>query len=300
MPISAIVHTSAVAGSQGVGGSTPCQAVRLSSTFSPLPAKLATKIRSGQFVEMKELLADNMALQHQLDAIQAQPAFPLPVTARPRMRDIESTLVWAYCFLAYAAAVDPVMRNLLTYGQLIAQESQRHGGTGWLEYDKVFHQQAALNGSLPWNELSSSLFASTILSARAGPGLFCTLCQEADHLAPQCALAFLQAPLLCSRPARQDLGVQALITQPLPLPSPDSQLGSRRIIRPETLERICVSWNRAAVSSRVPVNSAMCMQPAVSVATWHGSAPRPQRAPPTRPEGGQPSTPEGSTLKPSP
>ena len=184
------------------------------------------------------------------------------------------------------------MQNLLTYGRLIVRESQRHGGTGWLEYDKVFRQQAALDGSLPWNELSPSLFASTILSARAGPGSFSTLCQEADHLAPQCALAFFQAPLLCSRPARQDHRVQALITQPLPLPSPASQLGSRRVIRPETIERICVSWNRGR-----------CVFPG-SCQFRHVCATcrkRGHRAPPTRPEGGaQPSTPEGSTLKPSP
>ena len=59
------------------------QVVRLSTTFSPLPVKLVTKIEMGQFVEMKELLADNIALQRQLDAIQGQLAYPLPAAGVP-------------------------------------------------------------------------------------------------------------------------------------------------------------------------------------------------------------------------
>ena len=92
------------------------------------------------------------------------------MVARPRLRDIDSPLMWIYCFLTYAAirSSDPKVRDLLTYGRLIVRESQRHGSNGWLEYDKVFRQQAALDESVQWNELNPSLFASTILSAHVG------------------------------------------------------------------------------------------------------------------------------------
>ena len=39
---------------------------------------------------------------------------------------------------------DPLARDLMTYGRLILREAQRHGGMGWLEYDRVFRQQAAV------------------------------------------------------------------------------------------------------------------------------------------------------------
>ena len=84
------------------GGSSP-KALRLSSAFAPLPAKLVEKIQSGQYVEMKDLLADSMVLQGQLDEIHAHPAHPLPVVARPHLRDIDSLMMWIYCFLTYAA-----------------------------------------------------------------------------------------------------------------------------------------------------------------------------------------------------
>ena len=166
--------TCTIAGLPTSGEASAPQSVRLLSTFVPVPAKLVTKIRSGQFIELRELLADNVALQRQLDTIHGQPAFPLPAMARPRMREIVSPQTWAYCFLAYVAvrAADPVTRDLLTSGRLMIREAQRHPGAGWLEYDRVFRQQAALVGQPQWNELNPSLFAATVLSARTDPAPF--------------------------------------------------------------------------------------------------------------------------------
>ena len=37
---------------------------------------------------------------------------------------------------------------MLAYARLMVREAQRHGGLGWLDYDRVFRQQAALDPSL--------------------------------------------------------------------------------------------------------------------------------------------------------
>ena len=104
----------------------------------------------------------------------------------------------------------------------------------------MFCQQAALDESVQWNELNASLFASTILSACVGPSVFCSLCQEADHHAGNCALAFFQAPP--SQCLTQQGHVAAVAQQPQYsaslLPAP------KWTVRLETLERICVSWNK--------------------------------------------------------
>ena len=63
-------------------------AVLLSSALPPITAKLAAKISLGQFVAMKELLADNMTLCHQLDVFPAQQHM-FAGTARPRLREID-------------------------------------------------------------------------------------------------------------------------------------------------------------------------------------------------------------------
>ena len=82
-------------------------------------------------------------------------------------------------------------RNHLAYARLLIQEALRHGGTGWLDYDRVFRKQVAIDPTLQWNSLMPGLHTSTILSTRNGTGLFCTLCKGSDHPNTTCALTYL-------------------------------------------------------------------------------------------------------------
>ena len=197
----------------------------LSSALPPIGAKLAGKIRSKQFVAMKELLADNMALHGQLEDLPSQAGS----ASRPhRLREIDSPLTWVFCFLAYVAVQteDTGTRDMLTYARLVIREAQCHGGPGWLEYDKWFRQQqASLAVPQPWRELNASLHAATVMSLRSGSNRSCRLCRGPDHVENQCALASLQ-------PGPSPWGP--------PTPSP----AAKRVVRPETLERICTSWNK--------------------------------------------------------
>ena len=150
-------------------------AVSLSPATEPFPRKLVEKIQAGQFVEMKELLSDNIALLQQLDVFQGQCAMPvLPGALKSRLREVATLPSWLYSYLAYMA--DPTTRDRLAYGRLLLREAQRHGGAGWLDYDRVFRQQAALDATLPWNSIHLAIQAATLTSRTAQPGLFCTLC----------------------------------------------------------------------------------------------------------------------------
>ena len=227
--------------------------VKLSSTFPPFPAKLVTKVQGGQYVDMKGLLTDNIALQSQLDALHSQPAVQLPAAVRPRLREVGSPLVWIYCFLAYAAlrTPDQATRNLLTYARLLMREALHHGGLGWLEYDRVFRQQAALDPTCQWNKLNASLFAATVLCSRSTPGTACSLCQEADHQTQDCALGFFQHPPSYSSTPPSSGWSQHHIHPAQGAPSrrsPPATGQPRRTIRPETVKKICVSWNRGVCS----------------------------------------------------
>ena len=201
-------------------------AVILSSALPPIGAKLAQKIKSQQYVAMKELLSDNMALHSQLEDLPSQ----APVVSCPhRLWETDSPLTWVFCFLDYMAVRtnDIETRNMLTYARLVTREAQCHGGAGWLEYDRWFRQQqAAMMVQHPWNELNASLHAATVMSLRAGGSKPCKLCREPDHSESQCALASLQSP------------------QPPPSSVPASLPLGKRVTRPETLERICSSWNK--------------------------------------------------------
>lgn len=196
----------------------------LSSAAQPFPRKLVDKVNSGQFIEMRELLADNISLLHQLETIQGYPPLHILGPARPRLRDVTSLSTWCYCFMGYMAirTSDTTTRDQLAYGRLILREALRHGGVGWLDYDRAFRQQAAADPTLRWNTLLPGLQASTMLSQRSGQDtLFCTLCREVDHTRAQCALQCLNPPMPRSA-------------------STFTPAARRRS------DNICLSWNRGA------------------------------------------------------
>ena len=162
----------------------------LSPASEPFPQKLVDKVKSGQFVEMRELLSNNIALMQQLEDIQGFPVATLGA-ARPRLREVTSLPTWCYCFQGYMAMLtpDPTTRDQLAYARLIIREALRHGGQGWRDYDRAFRQQRAADHTLPWNTLLPGLQAATILGQRRGQGsAFCTLCRGVDHIRSQCAL----------------------------------------------------------------------------------------------------------------
>ena len=212
--------------------SSATQPLLLSLSLTPLPSRLVGRIRRGEFVEMRELLTDNITLLRQLEEVQPNtPVLHQSSGSHPRLRGISSILTWVYCFLAYCAVRtdDQFVRGLLTYARLVLREARRYGGSGWIEYDRIFRQQAAADQCIQWNALSPSLVASTFLGARTDQGTFCTLCQEVDHSSQDCALRSVREP-----PIPRTLGTSETQSRS-PLP---------HRMRPETLDRICVSWNK--------------------------------------------------------
>lgn len=167
----------------------------LSPAAEPFPHKLMEKVRSRQFVEIRELLADNISLMHQLEALQG--GFPCHSLGPswPRLREVSSLPTWCYCFLGYIVILtdDSTTRGQLAYARLIIREALLHGGSGWLDYDRAFKQQAAADPTLRWNTLLPGLQASTVIGqAPSQATAFCTLCREVDHTRTQCVLSYLQ------------------------------------------------------------------------------------------------------------
>jgi hypothetical protein len=80
----------------------PIAGLVLSPAAEPFPRKLVDKVKSGQFVEVKELLAD-ISLLNQLETIQGFPPLQMLGAARPRLREVTFLSTWCYCFLGYAA-----------------------------------------------------------------------------------------------------------------------------------------------------------------------------------------------------
>ena len=208
----------------------------LSPALQPIPARLVRRILSTEFVEMRDLLSDNVSLYEQLESIHGplhNAAFPGPM--RARMREVPSLLSWVFCFAAYVAVrtSDPTTRDMLAYMQLITREGLRHGGRGWQDYDRSFRRQVAIDPSLRWNTLLPDLQASTVLGQGGGGGSYCSLCRGVDHTAARCALMYLQEPLSVPH-----MGI---------IPSAHTSAHRAVDIRyrgARASSRICTSWNR--------------------------------------------------------
>ena len=101
--------------------------VSLSPATEPFPRKIVDRICSGQFVEMRDLLTDNMSLLHQLEAVNGQhPLSSLLGTLRPHLRDVTSLSSRLYCYMVYVAirSTNPLTRDMLAYGRLLIGNSR--------------------------------------------------------------------------------------------------------------------------------------------------------------------------------
>ncbi len=202
--------------------------------MSPFPPKLVEKIRALKFVDMKELLPDNIMLLKSIEAIHPN-SFTLAPANKPRFREVQSLLTWITCFASYIAILSEthphMVRPLIAYECLVIREARKNGGQGWMLYDRIFRQNAQEDPSVDWTKLDASLHASTFLAMRSAPGVVCPWCFASDHDQGECALAPLQAP----SPA----GYPALANYPGP-----ARLMKRAGERIPTMPPLCISWNK--------------------------------------------------------
>jgi hypothetical protein len=110
----------------------------------------------------------------------------------------------------------------------------RTGGDGWAAYDRLFREHAALDraGRMDWTSLDSGLHQATFTRQASSGDRICSHCRETDHMDQECALAPVQ-----DKPVDQAHS-----------PPPPAKRGRTARAKPpqrlETLENICISWNR--------------------------------------------------------
>ena len=163
----------------------------LSEGLPPVPHKLASKILWGEYIDMAELLRDNLEAQRRAATTAA--ATPHPSSTPKSRREVPDILSWVQCFGIYMAVVTSKCpertKELLAYQTLIVREARRCGGKGWLAYDTHFRQQVVGNQSADWSKLNQSLYAVTFVAqGEREKCKNCMLCLESDHTEEQCAL----------------------------------------------------------------------------------------------------------------
>ena len=109
----------------------------LSLSTEPIQARLVQRIQIRQFVDMRDLLCDNIASTQHFEAAHSSLCNTiLPLSSSPCLLEVSSLPSWMYCFLTYLGVGTTCDR--LVYARLIVRKALLHGGKGWLDYHRLF------------------------------------------------------------------------------------------------------------------------------------------------------------------
>ena len=160
-----------------------------------VPAKVVRKIERGEYVDMAELLRDN------IEADRRREGRELPGgEAKHLRREVPNLLSWVQCFSMFSGVVARQHpERTKAYLTMVVWEAIRCGGSGWREYDAMFRQLAASGEATDWAKLNPSIYAVSFL-AQSVRGKMCPHCLEPDHVAETCVLATKWAEPIASRP----------------------------------------------------------------------------------------------------
>ena len=162
----------------------------LSETLPVVPAKLVRKILKGDFVDMAELLKDNIEAERRrcLSEAEGRQGHIGQTLSR---REVPDLMSWLQCFSMYASVIcskyPEKARELWAYQATIISEFRRCGGGGWRLYDSAFRQHISSLESTDFSRINQGLYSTTFL-AYGGKGQFCQSCMSSDHTHDECAL----------------------------------------------------------------------------------------------------------------
>lgn len=127
-PLASLIATAAPISSLLPSGAAASGAYQLSSSFQTIPAKMVAKIISLQYVDMRDLLPDDVNLLRNIEQLGAQfVSASFPATVRPKLCEVHSLKTWASCFTLYVAiAVEShshIVQQRLAYMALIIREA---------------------------------------------------------------------------------------------------------------------------------------------------------------------------------
>ncbi len=138
-----------------------------------VPGKLVRKIVRGDYVDMAELLKDNVEAERRRMA-----AGESGQGQRPSRREIPDFESWLQCFNTYAAVVcSTQVQGAMGISGCGASEVRRRG---WLLYDSAFRQQISSLEAVDFSKINQGLYSTTFL-AYGGRGQFCSRCLLSDH-----------------------------------------------------------------------------------------------------------------------
>lgn len=160
----------------------PTEGVYVGDGIPPVPEKVATKIKKGEFVEMGELLPEFWSPREDGDSGREAKA--------RRSRKVTDIFTWLQCFGVFVSVRAPsaphLIPELMAYMSTIVRVSQDFSGLAWVRYDAAFRRQAALTRNDRWSVINSTLY-TMCFTGMASTTKRCELCFASTHTELECA-----------------------------------------------------------------------------------------------------------------
>ena len=148
------------------------QSVVVGPGYAPVPYKLVSKITAGLFVDLADLLPDNI---HVLEIVpQAFLEGKLVVSgSKKRVIEIADIVTWIEAFIIFSMILChtfPSRWKDLNQNKLLIIQTGRHfSDKSWLHYDIAFRKEAAASGSTNWSRMHPDLYNFHTRSPAATP-----------------------------------------------------------------------------------------------------------------------------------
>ena len=122
--------------------------------YSPIPEKLASKIRSGHFIVLADLLAENLKAQETGPQTYLDGKL-LVSSTKKRVQEITDIVTWVEAFTVYSwihCSVHPSRwQDTTQYKLLILKTARQFSEKASLRYDIAFRKDAAASGLVDWS-----------------------------------------------------------------------------------------------------------------------------------------------------
>ena len=171
--------------------------VQIGAGLPPVPQKLVQKIQSGEYVNISELLPEQLGLSDIKLSSEKQQG--------PKKKAISNILEWVQYFAIYVSVIaikEPQRTpDLLCYMNFIIEAHREYSGDAWQGYNRRFRQRAAMTTKLEWDVIDTTLW-NLAFTGHAYAGR-CKHCFSLSHShdscdwAPQLATSTLQPPQPC-------------------------------------------------------------------------------------------------------
>ena len=161
--------------------SHPTSSVTLVAGLPPVPSRLVAKIESGEFIDMGELLPDQVGTSRPEDLGKVL----------PKHCTVAGILEWIKCFNVYMAVISRKepgrIPDLLAYETLIIEAHMEYSGNAWLGYNRRFCQCAATDATKNWAIIDPTLW-NLAFSDKARTARY-KFCFSLSHGSSDCAWA---------------------------------------------------------------------------------------------------------------